>query len=306
MHSFGEVLQSLRISKSFTQADLASLANCSTRTIMRIENNQINIAPHLLYTLSNIFNLDLNQYNNIILDYGSYENYILCKKTRTIIITRDFNQLPFIIDEFVINDNSTETFKLWFNYASVVKSLYIDNDKSTALKLLLHSFSLITVPDFLTFEIDNIYSDPYTSLLILSCGVLDMNGYISQSNHLTKLLFDTFKNNIFSEDKTLNQYDFDFRRKYITIINNYAHVCFENDDIETALYLVNFGIEKCIEFQTLHSIEYLYCLQCQALYILKDYELCKESLNFFNMFCKLKNNSSLYKKIISKYNFTFD
>ncbi len=306
METFGEVLQSLRNSKSFTQEQLATLANCSKRTIMRIENNQITIAPHLMYTLSNIFNIDLNQYNNIITDYGSYENYILCKKTRLAIIKRDFNQLSSIVDEFIINDDSTETFKLWSTYANTVKSLYIENNLVKTLNLLLKSFSVDNINDLLNFEISNIYSDPYSSMIISLCGVLDMNGYTTIAAHLTEFIFNIFKNNIFSEGLTLYQFDFDFRRKYISVINNYAHVCFENNELEKCLELVTFGIDKCKEFETLHAIEYLYCLQCQAFYLLHNYSGCKESLTFFETFCKLKNNYALYEKIFNKYEFKFD
>ncbi len=306
MDTFGEILQKLRISKSISQEDLGILANCSTRTIMRIENNQVTISPHLMHTISNIFNIDLNQYNSIVLDYGSYENYILCKQIRTTIIKREFNQLSSIIDELTINETSTEIVILWATYANAVKLLYIENDSIKTLDFLIQSFHINDVSDFSTLEINNVYCEPYTSILILLCGVLDINGHTFISNHLTKVIFDIFNKDIFSENLILYQFEFDFRRKYITLINNYAHVCFENNEIEKCLELVSLGIEKCKEFETLHAIEYLYCLQCQALYLLHDYESCKESLTFFETFCKLKNNYTLYEKIFNKYKFKFD
>lgn len=306
METFGEILKQLRKEKSISQQELANLADCNLRTIIRIENNQTQVSHYMIQTLNNIFNIDVNNYNSILLEYGSYENYILCKKARNIIINRDFSQIPNLVNEFKNKNNLTYTFNLWGYYTNVVNFLYVENNKSKALDLILECFSLTNVNDFTGVNLDNIYIDPYLSLLILSCGVLDMNGYFNISAKLTKALFDYFSNNIFCNEYSLYKFDFDFRRKYISIINNYAHICFENNELNKCIDLVDLGLAKCKEFETLHAIEYLYCLQFQSLFLLKDYEKSKKSLGNFKLFCEFKNNYSLYEKILNKFSFNLE
>ncbi len=297
MYSLGKILYELRTNSDMSRRKLALMLDCTEITIKRIEEGQSKFSDYMIEQVNKIFDINVYEYYGITSRYGSYKAYIKCKKLKTAIDTYNFESIEFYIKQFETDiDFSVGDPYLLLCYAKI----FICDDTENSIKLC---YSALNVSNFT--EVLNVIGNVklnnniYSILIVLNANLVELN-LIDDAFNLSEKLYLHFKEVIFHNEIRLEKYHFDTQKKFISIINNYAHLNYMNKSYEKALDILEEGISSCVTFNTLHGIEYLYLLKMEVYYALGNIEESLKFKNCFMVFCDAKGNKLLFEKIKKK------
>lgn len=293
----GETIKKLRKENKYSQDKLAKLANCSRRTIIRIEKNDVPIDDFMEDKFNIIFNIDLKEYNKITSLYNDYSTYQNCILLKNAILSANYDSIISYNEKFkkLVSFQKGEPLLL-LTYSDILILITLHNKLDEALKLALMVLKITGIDELFLLLKTNILSDSTYSIIIAITSILDSLGDTKTSYTLTQSLYEHFNTFIFNEKYLLSNQRYDFVRKYITIVNNYADSCFEMNELSKANKLLDIGIDTAIKYESTHSIEYLYALKTEINYLLGDITQSKENFDIFYSLCKFKNNTRFLEK----------
>ncbi len=294
MDSLGKILYELRTNSDMSRRKLALLLDCTEITIKRVEEGTSKFSDYMIEQVNKIFDINIYEYYGIISRYGSYKTYIKCKKLKLAMDTYDFKNLEFYINEYILDKDFQEGDPfLLLSYAQII----ISTDTENSLRLCYTALKVSSFDEVLNV-VGNIKlnNNIYAILIALSANLEEQNK-TDKAYIISEKLYIHFKEIIFHNEIRLEKYDFDTQKKYISIINNYAHLNYINKSYVKALEILDEGISNCVDFNTLHGLEYLYLLKMEIYYALGNVAKSLKYKNYFEVFCETKGNKPLFEKI---------
>ncbi len=302
MNTFGDFLKYLRELQGLTISELSELIGYSRRQIIRCEQNNQKPSLHLISTLSKEFNVNIGAYNEILINFSSFNSYTTFIKIRTLIEEKNIGGL----DELVSIAEITEEFKEGeaFQLLSYAKALLVihkdlnDNEHiKEAEKICIDCLK----KTYCGFSIDNI---PSRLLTETSYSIITFIAYtlfsLKELEKAKKLLSNTIDNlnkHYYNIDIPVNNNSKIIYRAYIVMHNNLADIYVNEGSYEKALELCNNAIDFLIKSYQLFGLSNLYELKYQCLYKLGNIDEAKKFYKFSVVQCEMTETHSYLERI---------
>ncbi len=302
MDNLGQILYELRTNSDMSRRKLALMLDCTEITVKRVEEGTSKFSDYMIEQVNKIFDINIYEYYGIISRYGSYKAYIKCKKLKTAIDTYDSEELKYCIKEYSLDEDFIEGDPfLLLCYAKIITSV----DAEISTKLCYSALNISSFDEVLNI-IGNVKlnNNVYAILIALNANLEERNN-LDDAFSLSETLYLHFKNVIFHNEIRLEKYNIDTQKKFISIINNYAHLNFINKFYDKALEILDEGIANCVDFNTLHGLEYLYLLKMEVYYAFSNIEESIKFKNYFTVLCEIKGNNQLLNKFSNKINMDY-
>ncbi len=297
--NFGDIIKNSRIKLGLSQCDLSEVLDFSDRQMSRVENNKSGLSLGRLEILSDELKYNFVKLNTQTARFKTYFDYVAFCELDKVLITLDANEIQRVLDKFdilEIFDYGEQEILKYYALSVIHSDSNIDISMKFALKGLgLKEFSIERVKFILN---DSLIEDSTIAILsVISKNIFNSQEY-DKAFTLSKIIFDYFNNILFSKDRYFLEQSFFIKRQFIVAINNYAHMNFEFKNYTFSLELCDIAISKCIEYNILNYLFYIYKLKMENHYLLNDLQSAVECYFQVYSYCLTFNKQDYYHDLV--------
>ncbi len=296
--NFGNVIKNSRIRLGLSQCDLSEILDFSNRQMSRVENNKSGLSLGRLEILSDELNFNFVKLNNQTVRFKTYLDYVAFCELDKVLITLDTKEIKRVIENFNIlesyNYGEMETLK--FYALSVIHS---DNDVSSSMKFALKGLGIknFTIEKIQFILKDSLIEDSTIAIIsVISKNLFNLNE-MELAFELSKILFDYFNNITFSKERDFIDQSFFIKRQFIVAINNYAHMNFVFKNYKVAIELCDLALAKCLEYNILNYLFYIYKLKMENHYYLDEFYDAVECYFLVHAHCTTFNKRDYFYEL---------
>ncbi len=299
--SMGNIIKELRIKNNLTQKEIADMLIMDTSYYCKIEQGKRNISDEYLSILSSIFNTNLLNIKNSLINFETFEDYINYYQLREAVENKEIDRMDELVE---LNKNNLKEGEplLLKNYCKGVVMSMKYQEYTESNKLCFQSLNL-SEELFENSIQSGVYSNSAYSMFVLITfnynKLLNYNACLKICTEVLKHYNQLFSNAQFSY---LNQ-DYFFKKTYTIFLNNYVNSLCRLEKFEEALQHCNNSIEKAVQFNILSTIYSLIHLKLEIQYNLGDLEGYQNTYNQYKAFCEITNKPMFLneeKKVITE------
>ncbi|WP_240841900.1 helix-turn-helix domain-containing protein [Acidaminobacter sp. JC074] len=266
-HKLGNLLRSVRESKSMTQSDVRKLVGISEATLRRIENGENLPSIATIEGLTNAYKVDVLKMYTKLRTINAYERFY--EKLDDLLINYDVDKLKNIYKSFndFIKENSDEYFDLkeQEQYKLVLKGLEIYYNDQSSVKASSELYKKALRLRYEDFSLDNYMNYDYNHIELKALYSLAMNACVEMKYLEANAIFE-FIVGLEKDDKTKVETT-DRSKIHIKALLNIAYNYFCLDDMDKSLDYIDRGLEKCKEIKTYYLMHALFYRKAVALFL---------------------------------------
>ncbi len=307
----GEIIRYLRNNKKYTQKELADKLGCTREFISQLERNKCSVPKYYILPLSKFLNHDIQKLIKESDKYKKFNHYIISCKLISFIETKDNYEMSILLrDEIVINEfnyGEPEILKL---YCTSLVERFIKKDVKASIKTCMEILKIDKIDNISSFTLEfNMLERYYSTVLVLGAN---LDSLAMHKMH-KKLIYNTIvylEENIFNSTLPKSSISYFFKKFYIMVLNNYAHILFNDKKYLESLIYCNKAIKLINIYNMLFILELVIKLKVEIMYCLGNIDDAKRALVEFDVVCGITNNREYFEENLKefevKYKLLFD